>query len=306
MKAYWTDEWKKKVPPGTTGVLVGLSSKADSCVGGGPSQKVDCGWSQRINHHHTHVQEMGYTCCIPCVKTLIINDGIISNHSLVHKVFFWGWSNVCVSFGKSMLPERSVQRSRLQAAWRPGWHFWWFRASGIRHSCWSESHQVHIQHTHLLRLCRCTSCIFVRTRFADFHWDFAAVHNTQKNQIIPPQTTINVFDLVANLLYLNSTDNSWGILEEAARHQTQQQGRAKSNNQSNLWIPTLEQSHRLTGSMQQWIDEVIQTKRASRHVLNQLSKCQDCYYIKHWMHFNLNVIRSQNFVFTIYILLYYT
>lgn len=84
--------------------------------------------------------------------------------------------------------ERSVQRNRLQVAWRPGWHLLHcLIISGIWHSPQLlEFHQVYIQHNHLLRVYRYTSCILVWTTSANFHWDFAAVHTIKKfNNILP-------------------------------------------------------------------------------------------------------------------------
>lgn len=185
---------------------------------GGPSQKVDCGWSQRINNHHAHVQEMGYTCCMPCVKTLIINDNIISNHSSGHQSPLW-------RLKQPMFPERSVQRRRLQVAWSAGWH--------LLHSLmiWGICHSPQLlgwvsSSPHLMDMgTLSTSCIFVLTSFVEMLISTGTLHlsTVPKHPIIPSLTTVNGFDWVAILAWSNPYRQCMGhYQEEAERHQTQQ------------------------------------------------------------------------------------
>lgn len=149
---------------------------------GGPSQKVDCGWSQRINNHHAHVQEMGYTCCIPCVKTLIINDNIISNHSSGHQSPLWRLKQRLRFIWKTHVSRE--KRAEAQTASRLKCRVTFAAQSDdLGHLPFATVTRVSfIKSTfngygyveHLMHLCVDKLCWD-----ADFHWDFASVHSTE-------------------------------------------------------------------------------------------------------------------------------
>lgn len=105
---------------------------------GGRSQKVDCGWRWCINNHHAHVQEMGYTCCIPCVKTTIINDKIMCNHSSVYQSLLLRLDLRLRLIWKIHVSKSGVKstedRMLLKVQGDTCCTVWWFGSSAISHS----------------------------------------------------------------------------------------------------------------------------------------------------------------------------
>ncbi len=102
---------------------------------GGDSQRVECSWSQCFkNTTHRHMQDMGFSCRIPCVKPLLNTDSVrsVSTGLLLSgpKFMFSDESKFAFSFGNQGSQSlRREERHRIHVAWGSSVKFprqWWF------------------------------------------------------------------------------------------------------------------------------------------------------------------------------------